>query len=133
MEMAKIVTAWMVPVFIGLLGLLVLYKIYTDKIKLEGLINESSSDGGAASMSRFQFLIFTFVIAMSLFLIVIENKCFPTIPSDVWTLLGISAGSYAVSKGIQCKSEEEDKKTELEEKKFAAGQGGQKNNQPTPK
>ncbi len=29
-DMAKIVTAWMIPIFIGLLGLLVLYKIYTD-------------------------------------------------------------------------------------------------------
>ena len=54
------IAAWMIPVFIGLLGLLVLRKIYTNKISLQGLINESS---GEASMSRFQFLIFTFVIA----------------------------------------------------------------------
>lgn len=98
------IAAWMIPVFIGLLGLLVLGKIYTNKISLQGLINESS---GEASMSRFQFLIFTFVIAMGLFLIVIHDMKFPEIPSGVWALLGISGGSYVVSKGIQCKSEEE--------------------------
>ena len=110
MEAAKIVTAWIIPVFIGLLGLLVLYKIYTDKIKLEGLINESNSDGsaGLASMSRFQFLIFTFVIAMSLVVITIATGKFPEIPNGVWALLGISSGSYVVSKGIQSKSEEEE-------------------------
>lgn len=101
------VTAWMVPVFIGLLGLLVLWKIYTGKINLAGLINET---GGEASMSRFQLLIFTFVISMSLFLIIISNMKFPEIPNGIWALLGISGGSYVVSKGIQCKSEEEEKR-----------------------
>lgn len=117
MEAAKIVTAWIIPVFIGLLGLLVLYKIYTDKIKLEGLINESNSDGsaGLASMSRFQFLIFTFVIAMSLVVITIATGKFPEIPNGVWALLGISGGSYVVSKGVQCKSEEEENRIKANE------------------
>ena len=30
------IAAWMIPVFIGLLGLLVLGKIYTNKISLQG-------------------------------------------------------------------------------------------------
>ncbi len=128
MEAAKIVTAWIIPVFIGLLGLLVLYKIYTDKIKLEGLINESNSDGsaGLASMSRFQFLIFTFVIAMSLVVITIATGKFPEIPNGVWALLGISGGSYVVSKGIQSKSEEE-------EKRIAAMADGKQNQNEKPK
>lgn len=63
-------------------------------------------------MSRFQLLIFTFVIAMSLFLMVANNMKFPEIPNGVWALLGISGGSYVVSKGIQCNSEEEEKKIE---------------------
>ncbi|MBF8276157.1 MAG: hypothetical protein HW390_1230 [Candidatus Brocadiaceae bacterium] len=117
MDAAKLVTAWIIPVFIGLLGLLVLYKIYTDKIKLEGLINESNSDGsaGLASMSRFQFLIFTFVIAMSLVVITIATGKFPEIPNGVWALLGISGGSYVVSKGIQSKSEEEENRIKANE------------------
>lgn len=122
-ETAKIVTAWLIPVFIALLGLLVLWKIWKGDIKLTGLINESNKpDGssGEASMSRFQLLIFTFVIAMSLFLIIIHEMKFPEIPGSVWTLLGISGGSYLISKGIQCKSEEEEKRldVELEEKKI---------------
>lgn len=111
LEAAKILTAWLIPVFIALLGLLVLWKIWNGDIKLQGLINESS---GEASMSRFQLLIFTFVIAMSLFLIIMNEMKFPEIPGSVWTLLGISGGSYLISKGIQCKSEEEDKRIDLE-------------------
>lgn len=114
---AKILTAWLIPVFIALLGLLVLWKIWKGDIKLQGLINESDKpDGssGEASMSRFQLLIFTFVIAMSLFLIIMNEMKFPEIPGSVWTLLGISGGSYLISKGIQCKSEEEEKRIDLE-------------------
>ena len=74
-------------------------------------------------MSRSQLLIFTFVIAMSLFWIIMKELKFPEIQPGVWTLLGISGGSYVISKGIQCKSEEE-------ERRIVAGQGGQPNNQP---
>jgi hypothetical protein len=53
-------------------------------------------------MSRFQLLIFTLVIALSLFLVVVSKMQFPdTIPPEILTLLGISASTYAVSKGIQ--------------------------------
>jgi UDP-N-acetylmuramyl pentapeptide phosphotransferase/UDP-N-acetylglucosamine-1-phosphate transferase len=84
------------------------------------LISEKSASGPpAASMSRFQFLIFTFVISLSLFLIVVSNAQlrqtdenakraadqtlpgFPEIPGGVLALLGISASSYTVSKAIQ--------------------------------
>ena len=54
-------------VFLGGLEVLLLWFIATDKINLTHLVSEK---GGAASLSRFQFLIFTFVIAMSFFLIV---------------------------------------------------------------
>ncbi|MFY9852580.1 MAG: hypothetical protein WAK26_01725 [Terracidiphilus sp.] len=53
-------------------------------------------------MSRFQLLIFTFVIAISLFELVEKRTDgnFPEIPQGVLTLLGISASTYAVGKGI---------------------------------
>jgi hypothetical protein len=51
-------------------------------------------------MSRFQLLIFTFVIAMTMFEIVEKSGAFPDIPTGVLTLLGISATTYAVGKGI---------------------------------
>jgi hypothetical protein len=87
-----------VCVFVGLLGGLVLWNILTGSIKLEKLISEANGD---ASMARLQLLIFTFVIAMSLFLIIAYKKDFPTIPTEILGLLGISAGSYVIGKGIQ--------------------------------
>ena len=66
----------------------------------EGLSQLVSEPGGGASLSRFQFLIFTFVIALGLFLVVAHSYSFPQIPSAVLTLLGISGTTYAVSKGI---------------------------------
>ena len=82
-----------------LFGMVILVDIIRGNIDLSTLLTE---EGKGASMSRFQLLIFTFVIALSLFLLVVENgKEFPKIPADVLTLLGISASTYAVSKGIQ--------------------------------
>ena len=84
-------------VFIGLLALTVLVWIWLGRIDLSDLINEAN---GQASLSRFQLLIFTFVIAISLFIIVESGGKFPEIPTGVLTLLGISASTYAVGKGI---------------------------------
>lgn len=47
-------------------------------------------------------------------MIIINEMKFPEVPGSVWTLLGISGGSYLISKGIQCKSEEEEKRIDLE-------------------
>jgi len=93
------VVGWMLAIFIAALGLLILWKMLKGDIKLDGLLTETD---GKASLSRFQFLIFTFVIAMSLFLIVIsKGPGFPeTIPGEIFALLGISGGSFLVSKGI---------------------------------
>lgn len=84
--------------FLGALGLIILYKIVTDKIDLEWLISE---DNGHASMAKFQLLIFTFVIAISLVRLVEATDRFPDINSGILTLLGISASTYAVGKSIQ--------------------------------
>lgn len=83
------------------LGAVILWKIAIGTIDISQLLEES---GGGASMSRFQLLIFTFVIALSLFLLVANGKGFPEVPSGVLTLLGISATTYGVSKGIQASS-----------------------------
>lgn len=85
-----------------LFGFMVLAAIASGKIDISRLLEEKGSAGGGASMSRFQLLIFTFVVAISLLLIVVNNHDFPKeIPAGVLTLLGISASTYAVSKGIQ--------------------------------
>lgn len=84
-------------------GLLVLLEIASGRIDLSHLLSEAGPDGktGQASLSRFQLLIFTLVIAFSLFLITVAKNQFPAIPTEILTLLGISASTYAVSKGIQ--------------------------------
>lgn len=82
-----------------LFGFMILAGIASGTIDISKILEEKGS--GGASMSRFQLLIFTFVIAISLFLIVVNTGQFPDkIPPEVLTLLGISATTYAVSKGI---------------------------------
>jgi len=99
-------SAWVALGFLGLLGIAILYYVFSGRIDLSGLISEPTGD---ASMSRFQLLVFTFVIAASLFLIIASATppAFPpNIPNGILVLLGISASSYLVSKGIQTSSAE---------------------------
>jgi len=77
----------------------VLFLIAIGKIDLSELLTEP--DSTKASLSRFQFLLFTFVIAGLFLLLSIESGAFVNVPNSVLALLGISAGSYTVSKGIQ--------------------------------
>ena len=85
-------------------ALVVLYKIVKGQISLCGIIAEpESTDGNGkpkASLSRFQFLVFTFVIAGLYLVLSLESGTFVDIPQSVLLLLGISGGSYLVSKGI---------------------------------
>lgn len=97
----RLTIGWTVTIFFGSLGGIILWFIIKGKINLEKLISEPNGD---ASLSRFQLLIFTFVIAMSLFLIIVSTTppSFPiTIPVEILGLLGISGGSYLFAKGIQ--------------------------------
>ncbi len=90
---------FLLAAFIGGLELWILYLMVKGDIDLTRLVSEKN---GPASLSRFQFLIFTFVIAMSFFLVVANDPTgLPDVPSGVFTLLGISGGSYVVSKAIQ--------------------------------
>lgn len=94
---------YLILVFMAGVGLRLLYKMYQNEIDLAKLLCEpKGTDDCAASMSRFQLLIFTFVITLSLFLIIVGNTPleFPKIPSEILMLLGISASTYAVGKGI---------------------------------
>lgn len=94
-------------ILLFLLGLIVLVEIASGKIPLANLLSEVGPNGKmeSASLSRFQLLMFTFVIALSLFLVTVVNRKFPDhLPPELLTLLGISASTYAVSKGIQASS-----------------------------
>ena len=100
MDTLVLVAGYLICGLVGILGILVLWKIADGSIDLARLISEPNGD---ASMARFQFMVFTFVIALSLFLVVASVKpaAFPNIPGTVLSLLGISGSSYLVSKGIQ--------------------------------
>ena len=98
-------TGWVLLTVLAAFAATIIYYMWSGKIDLRRLISEPSGD---ASMSRFQLLIFTLVIAFGLFLVMVsgDTPTFPeSIPSSVLTLLGISASSYVVSKGIQFGSE----------------------------
>lgn len=84
---------------------LVLWKLFKKEDSLVGLITELPKTGNPdekpkASLSRFQFLIFTFVIAGLFLLLSIEAGTFVEIPTNVLILLGISGGSYVTSKMV---------------------------------
>ena len=101
MQPLLVVSGWVLLIILTALAFTVVWKIWTGSIDLEFLISE---ENGHASLSRFQFLIFTFVIAISFFLIVVgqDPPQFPKVfPPQVLILLGISGGSYVVAKGIQ--------------------------------
>lgn len=104
-----LVIGWILTIFVGLLAAWILILIVTGKINLTQLISEPT---GQASLSRFQFLVFTFVIALSLFLIIVggDRPAFPqNIPGGILALLGISGGSYVVAKGIAASTADSDK------------------------
>ena len=87
-----------VILFMAALALTVLVLIALGRIDLSRLLSEKDGD---ASMSRFQLLVFTFVIAMGLLVGVLETGRFPELSGEVLGLLGISAGSYVGAKITQ--------------------------------
>lgn len=106
----KIAIGFTLLSIIFLFGFAILIAIAKGAIDLSDLLSETGDD--KASMSRFQLLIFTLVISLSLFLVVAAKSEFPAIPPEILTLLGISATTYAVSKGIQVSGNQTSKVTQ---------------------
>src|ERR1700761_2679733 len=84
-------------VFMGLLSTLLLWKMWTGHIKLDTILEEANGD---ASVSRFQFLLFSLIVAVGIFLFIVDQLRLPDIPPSILVLVGISASTYAVGKGI---------------------------------
>jgi hypothetical protein len=84
-------------VIMGLLCIMLLIKMWRNEINLCSLLEEAN---GQASMSRFQLLIFTLVVAVGLFLYILHTMTLPEIPNSILILLGISASTYATGKAI---------------------------------
>jgi hypothetical protein len=103
------VMEWVIIVFIAGLGAVVLFKVFTGSIDLSHVLDEMADTPVAgvppsqpkASLSRLQMLVFTFVIAGLYLTLCLEAGEFLAIPDQVLGLLGISGGSYVISKGIQ--------------------------------
>ena len=102
----SLISFGIISLILLLFAFAILWKIYTGAISLDGLLAEvpapgKTVDSSKASLSRFQFLIFTFVIAGLFLLLSIEAGTFVDIPPNVLILLGISGGTYLVSKTVK--------------------------------
>jgi hypothetical protein len=106
------VVAISIMILIMTFSLVIAWKLASGKIDLRYLLSEPADptatrpDGQPpeepkASISRFQFLIFTFVIAGVYLVLCLESGRFVDIPENVILLLGVSGTSYAASKGIK--------------------------------
>lgn len=85
---------------LGLFSLTAIIYIWLGRLDISQLINETN---GKASLSRFQLLMFTFVIASSYLGVILvrgNSGGLPDVPRSVLILLGISAGTYLASKAI---------------------------------
>lgn len=81
----------------GLLCMMLLYKMWTNQINLSSLLMEANGD---ASMCRFQLLVFSLVVAVGMYLYMLNHLDLPKLDQSILTLLGISASTYAAGKGI---------------------------------
>lgn len=106
-------------------ALAVAFRIWTNRIDLSFLLAEPADPDAQAridenvppeipkaSLSRFQFLIFTFVIAGVYLVLCLESGKLVEIPQNVILLLGVSGTSYAASKGIQAAAKTSQKHSE---------------------
>jgi hypothetical protein len=89
----------------------VLWEIIRGNIDLYGIISEPQdvariNGKPKASLSRFQFLVFTFVVAGLFLMLSIEAGGFVNIPENVLVLIGLSGGGFIVSKGVGHKKDQ---------------------------
>lgn len=99
-DLAMLVAIVLSIILLGF-GAVILGMILTGQIDLSDILVESTEGGSRkASLSRLQFLIFSFVIAGLYLVICVESGTFVDVPPGVLVLLGISGGSYIVSKGL---------------------------------
>ena len=90
-----------IVVFMAVLAGTIIFRIIQGPGKGIDLSKLLSEKDGDASMSRFQLLVFTFVIAMGLLVGVLKTGQFPELGGDILGLIGISAGSYVGAKITQ--------------------------------
>jgi len=107
-DLVNIIQFVIALIFIAFAGLVVRQMWKSD---LGGLIAEPDQSG-KASMSRFQLLLFTFVITGIFLSLSLETGTFVEIPNGVLGLLGISGASFVISKGISKNSTKKPQKSD---------------------
>ncbi len=95
-HLAEVVAIW--SFVLGLIALMGIVIYQLAKRDLTTLILEPV--GGKASLSRFQMLIFTFVVAGLFVALSIDTASFVDVPASVLMLIGISTSGYVISKSI---------------------------------
>lgn len=107
-QFIALLVAFVVCLIILALAFAVVRSIWNDQINLKYLLSESSiahpgtapEDPPKASLSRFQFLVFTFVIAGLYLVLSIETGTLIEVPNGALILLGISGVTYAAGKAM---------------------------------
>ncbi|CDZ46712.1 hypothetical protein [Neorhizobium galegae] len=107
-QVISLLVACILCVIILAIAAAVVWAMLSGRIDLSHLLSESSSahPGPApanppkASLSRFQFLVFTFVIAGLYLVLSLETGTLIEIPNGVLILLGISGATYAAGKAM---------------------------------
>ncbi|MEO8900196.1 MAG: hypothetical protein ABI488_01260 [Polyangiaceae bacterium] len=97
MTIPIVILLYAVVLFLAALEARILWQIATRRIDVHLLINNGE---GNVSLSRFQFLIFRFVVAASFFYLTLKDAAFPPVNDGVLVLLGISCVRYAVGKTL---------------------------------
>jgi hypothetical protein len=100
LDWLAVIFAYAIVAFLVALGLMVLWKIARADINLGTLLSETG-DNNKASLSRFQFMVFTFIVAGVYLLLCIQSREFVDVPNGVLGLIGISGGSYVGAKITQ--------------------------------
>jgi hypothetical protein len=110
-QIISLLVASVLCIIILAVALVVVRAMWNGTIDLSHLLSESSSvlPGSApiappkASLSRFQFLVFTFVIAGLYLVLSIETGTLIEVPNGALVLLGISGATYAAGKAMSDK------------------------------
>jgi hypothetical protein len=103
---------------------IVIWKIFRNQIDLGTIIQEKDTSG-KSSIARFQLLVFTLTIAGLYVILSIEGGSLIDVPNGTLLLLGISGGSFLISKEIgspQQRTEEKKLDVEIERAKAAAAE-----------
>lgn len=102
--------AFLVAIVVSLmllgLGFTVVRAMWRGDINLAHLLSEPAEPGkpqeeAKASLSRFQFLVFTFVVAGLYLVLSLETGTLIDVPNGTLILLGISGGTYIAGKAMK--------------------------------